>query len=181
MAGYPIAAAELAMLPSFCHAMSPGNYEPNARELAAQGAVNAPDLGLPHMQHFCHGLKSENRAARAIGDPKVRGFELHNAVGEFQYVIEATPLDEHTRPYVAEATFRLGKAYQGLGKNDSALAELTKAIELKNDLVPAYVSLVDLLRSMGNAKEAKRVLEKGLEVAPQSKALKRRQKELNAK
>ena len=70
---------EFSLLPPFCKFLNVGS------------GVAAPQ-GMPHAQHFCHGLKYVLRANSSLGNNYEERTALERAAGEFAYVIN------HTKP-----------------------------------------------------------------------------------
>jgi tetratricopeptide (TPR) repeat protein len=176
-AGYAITASEIVMLPSSCRQLSEGNFAADAKRYR----INAPPPAwMQHFQHYCHGLKSNIRAARATNQ-RDRIFELKAAVTEFQYVlIHTQPIPKYF-PYLAMVRVDLGRTYVKLDNLSEAITQFMKASILKADYNTAYLDLIDTYLKLGNRDEALKVAREGLAHIPNSKALQRHYRELGGK
>lgn len=172
-------AREVAMLPRYCHYTQgfrdrvPGGNNPDEikRWYSVMGEIfNA-------MHHYCGGLMKTNRAILLARTQQARTFYLSESIGEFNYVIERAPSDFVLMPEIltkkGENLIRLGRAALGI-------REFERAIEVKPDYWPPYAQLSDYYRDAGDIKKARELLEKGLSLAPDTKALKLRLTELDA-
>jgi hypothetical protein len=82
---YGLTDAELAVLPSYCHAKLRGDAETKKLWNQRMGMEN-----FVHLHHFCHGLKFMNRAKFTF-DKRQRNYNLQQAIGEFGYVLKRWP------------------------------------------------------------------------------------------
>jgi tetratricopeptide (TPR) repeat protein len=175
----PYDSRELALLPRYCYhtqifrQIAPGGN--NKQEIDAWYAA----LGdtYHHLHHYCWGMMKTNRAVLLARDRRVREFFLHDALGEYEYVIQRAPSDFVLLPEIltkrAENLLLLGKAPLGI-------LDLERAIELKPDYWPAHAKLADHYKSTGEVQKARAQLEAGLKAAPGTSALTRRLAELGA-
>lgn len=175
-ADYLISLEEIKLLPSFCRGLSSKNFEPDARRYAT-GVI---PKGMPHSQHFCHGLKYVVRANMNPGDKK----NLRTAAGEFEYVLRRKNVfnkDGGYNGYVALVSTESARVFRRLGNTDEAVSAFQQAIKYNPKLPQAYAGLSDLYRDLGMNKESREVLEQGLSRAPKSKSLQRRLSKLPPK
>lgn len=128
-----------------------------------------------HMHHYCWGLTHTNWALYASNSKQERDRELRQSVTEFDYVLRNVAPDFALLPEVltvrGENQLRLENGPQGLN-------DLHRAIELKPDHWPPYAALSDYYKALGELDLAREWVEKGLSVAPGTRALERRLSEL---
>lgn len=167
---YEISASEIRLLPPYCKQLAP-----DARKYMIRG----PQPGLPHLHHFCHGLKFVIRTNRSLSDPKQEQFNIQKALAEFTYVTERIATSKGNPAYFAMARLERAKVLKRMGENGEAIKEFRKAIELKQNYIAAYRGISDIYRAIGDIKQAREVVEQGLKHAPNSKSLKRRLQELD--
>lgn len=168
---------EVAMLPKFCpHTILfsekvPGGNNPD--EIARWKSV----LGdtFRHLHHYCWGLMKTNRAMLLARNTQTRQFYLGDSINEFNYVIERAPEDFVLLP---EILSRKGQNLIRLGKVPLGMLELERAAQLKPDYWVPYAYMSDYYKESGDLRKAREQLEKGLQAAPDSTALKRRLEEL---
>jgi len=182
--GYPeqveaMDSREVAMLPRYCPYTQvfrdrvPGGN--NAAEIHRWSNTIGPVFYAMH--HYCVGLMKTNRALLIARTPQYKKFYLESSLEEFDYVIRHATSDFVLLP---EILTKKGENLIRLGRASSAVLELLRAIELKPDYWPPYAVLSDHYKSTGNVDKAREVLEKGLSLSPDVKALKTRLAELRA-
>lgn len=175
-ADYSISLEEIKLMPSFCRGLSLKNFEPDARRYA----TGSLPKGMPHSQHFCHGLKFVVRANKKLGDKK----NLRNAAGEFEYVLSRKNVFNKNggyNGYVALVSTESARVFKRLGNTAEAISTFQQAIKYNPKLPQAYAGLSDLYRDLGMDKESREILEKGLSRVPKSKSLQRRLSKLPPK
>ncbi|MGC2518208.1 MAG: tetratricopeptide repeat protein [Burkholderiales bacterium] len=129
-----------------------------------------------HMHHYCYGLMATNRAAFLSPTREDRVHNLGVSITEFDYVIERAPPDFGLLP---EIFTRKGENLIQLERVGQGMAELQRAIDMKPDYWPAYGAISDYYKDAGQFAKAREWLEKGLAVAPDARALKRRLADLD--
>lgn len=170
---------EVAMLPRYCihthtfRGRVPGGNNPV--EIERWYSVMGRTFNTMH--HYCWGLMKTNRAILLARTRQYRMFYLQDSIGEFDYVINSAPKDFVLLP---EILTKKGENLIRLGRAPLGIQELTRAIELKPDYWPPYAVMSDHYKATGDIKKAREVLEKGLSVTPDVKALKMRLAELDA-
>lgn len=176
-ADYAINASEIVMLPSFCRHLTSGNFAPDAKSYHITGPAS---VDWPHLQHYCHGLKSIVRAERStnIQDKK---FDLRQAVGEFKYVLTHTKSSPEYYLYLAMARLHLGRTYVYMQKISDAITEFTEASRLQPGYALAYFELINVYIKNGTRDEALKVARQGLTRIPDSKVLQKYYRELGGK
>lgn len=165
LAEYAITGREMMGMPDICKKLTPGNYELSARRMMTGNAGQLKSMGLAHVQHYCHGLKSVMR----------RSYET--AIKEFTYVQKHS---NKRNPLLPSTSYELGKIYLKTGNDGNAITEFQNAIKLKQNYIPAYWALGEYYRKKGDAEKANSFYREGLKYSPESKALKRGLKKLNA-
>ena len=110
-----------------------------------------------HMHHYCDGIHLMNS-----------GKYLY-AVKEFDYVLDRMPQKHKTRP---EILMRKGWAQYLAGEKAKAARNFYGAVTLNPKLVSGYIALANIYIDLGDKKEAKEILIKGLKQNPKSKTLK---------
>lgn len=129
-----------------------------------------------HMHHYCYGLMDVNRAAFLSTDTRDRLFNLSNSVLEFDYVIERSNLDF---PLLPEILTKKGESLLKLSRPGEAMIEFERAVKIKPNYEPAYISASDYYKETRQFAKAREWLEKGISAAPNGATLKRRLTDLN--
>lgn len=134
--------------------------------------------GYKHTHHYCSGINLTIRSYRALGDMKeVRGY-LEHALKEFDYVLFHSPRDFILAP---EILMQRGRAFMRLKEMKRASRDFQTAIELNPQYMPPYAELIDLLIQGGDKKAAKELYEKGIQIKPDSPAMKQFEKTFSSK
>lgn len=129
------------------------------------------------MHHYCYGLMSINRATLLARDQQTRRFYLHNAVIEFDYVLQRAPQDFVLLP---EILTKKGQTLILSGRAPLGLEQLERAAELKPDYWPPFAYMSDYYKEAGDLKKARELLDAGLSFSPEAKGLQNRVTELDA-
>jgi len=164
---------EMQSLPAYCKYTQlfrdhiPGGNSP--AEIERWTTIMGPTF--IHMHHYCYGLMASNRAAFLSPTREDRMHNLGVSINEFDYVIERAPQDFGLLP---EILARKGENLIQLDRVGKGMAELQRAIDMKADYWPAYAAISDYYKEVGQLAKAREWLEKGLSVAPDSHALRRR-------
>lgn len=176
--GTPFSQEEYQALPRYCWASNAINNRLTEPLLSAQERRQWYDYmgkDFMHIHHWCWGLMEVRRGNQAR-DPRIRASNYRAAIRDFDYVIGNCSSSFRLKP---EFHLRKALTLRLMGDDGRAAAEFSRAIELKADYTPAYSGLVDLHLDLGNAKEARRILEVGLQEAPDSQLLARKKAELD--
>jgi tetratricopeptide (TPR) repeat protein len=173
---------DLALLPSYCqYTQFFRDSVPGGRNPAEIERWNTRTKGMfQHLHHYCWGLIALNQATFFARSPQEREHRLRVSINEFDYVLRRAE-EEHPNfellPEIltkkADSLIRLGKSAEGAGA-------LQRAISLKPDYWPAYASLSDHYKALGDIPKARATLESGLSAAPNATPLKERLAELEA-
>jgi tetratricopeptide (TPR) repeat protein len=170
---------EVAMLPKYCIYTQafrdnvPGGNDPAEirRWYATMGDI------FHAMHHYCWGLMYLNRATILARSAEVRAFNLSNAILEFDYVLRQAPENFALLP---EILTKKGEVMLRQGRAPLAITQFERAIELRPDYWPPYAQMADHFASVGELDKARATLRRGLAQAPESNALQRRLRELDA-
>ena len=161
---------EVAQLPKYCFSRMMRNSNEDWKYWTA---VMGPMY--EHIHHYCRGMVLTNRAKNPQLSKIKREAELQYSIGEFDYVIRLAPRTFVLLPEIlSKKAENLFKINQPAPATSAALV----AIEVKPDYWPAYAAMSDGYKRMGDVKNARQWLEKGLAAAPDSKALSKRLSEL---
>jgi tetratricopeptide (TPR) repeat protein len=167
------------MLPVFCkytqdfRARVPGGN--NREEIERWTSSMGPTFN--HMHHYCWGLMASNRAAFFSNTREDRTRNLRDSLGEFEYVIQRAPPDFTMLP---EILTKRGESLIQLDRGGEGMLDLQRAIKIKASYWQAYAAMSDYYKQTGEFAKAREWLEKGLSVAPNTKALRQRLTELTA-
>ena len=152
-------------LPSYCaYRLTPAGKENKSNRYPALRSV------WIHIHHYCAGIYAENQAKMSLDDRKKRQY-LEQVIYQMNYV------GKHCTPQCIlypELHTRLGWALKEMGKLVEATEQFHMAIKAKPDYAKAYAQLADLYADNHRVEDARRVLQKGLKVIPNSRSLKRR-------
>jgi len=129
-----------------------------------------------HMHHYCYGLMASNRAAFLSRTREDRMYQLNNSIEDFDYVIQRAPPDFALLP---EILTKKGESLIRLDRAEEGMLEFQRAINIKTDYWPAYAAMSDYYKEASQLAKAREWLEKGLSVAPKTKALIQRLAELD--
>lgn len=158
------------------HALLP--FQPSAEELRALPGFcrgHKPPIKMYYSSHYCNGLKSLNRAYRPSISVKDRNYYLSDAAQKFKEVIEHTEdLNEygHYDTYLGLVYRYQADVYRRMGEYGKTIKGYLTAIHYNPKGIRAYLELSNLYKRRGLKKDAKEVLEQGLEAVPDSKVLK---------
>jgi tetratricopeptide (TPR) repeat protein len=178
---------EVAMLPEYCkytnlfrQHVPGGNDEERInyyRNLMGPTASGKPPYLFETMHHYCWALMKTNRGTRLARTKQAKIGYLNTSLSDFDYVIRNAP---RGFPLLPEILTRKGENLIRLGKPSEALRDLEKAIELKPDYWPPYLAISGYYSSAGDLNAARRILERGLTVAPDAKPLQAKLDELRS-
>lgn len=129
------------------------------------------------MQHYCFALMKTNRAMLLARDTRTKRFYLEDSIAEFDFVITKASDDFILLP---EMLTKKAENLIRLDRGPVAVFELERAIAVKPDYWPPYAVLSDHALEQGDRQAARQWLERGLAAAPNTPALQRRLKELDA-
>jgi tetratricopeptide (TPR) repeat protein len=169
---------EVGMLPRYCI------HTQNFRERVEGG--NNPEqikywrsvMGerFEAMHHYCWALMKTYRGNFLARTSTQRYGYLRDAISDYEYVIRGSPRDFFLLP---EILTKNGDNYVRLGEAAQGIRNYQLAIEIKPDYWPPYAAISDYFKKLGDIKKARDVLEKGLSMSPDVKALTTRLKELD--
>jgi tetratricopeptide (TPR) repeat protein len=170
---------EIYLLPRYCvYTLTFRRKLPRA-DTASEVERLTKELGptFGHLHHYCWGLMKTNRANLLARTEQDRLYYLRDSLGEFDYVIDRSPLDFRLLPEIltkkGDTLIRLDRAGEGM-------LEFQRAIKIKPDYWQAYAAMSDHYKETGQIAKAREWLEKGLSAAPNAKTLKERLAELDA-
>lgn len=171
-AGFAPDAQELQTLPPYC---TP-RINVNDPVGWAQGIAQFGE-GWDHMHHYCYALNFINRYYRSR-DTATKKDALKQAISNIDYM-----LDHTSEGYFMRGQWMLdkGKVMMLAGNKPQGIAMIQTALDLNPGLEAGYRLISDTFVELGNKKEALQWASTGLRHAPDSKALKRRYKELGGK
>lgn len=131
-----------------------------------------------HMHHYCDGLRFIDRAYAAMGNKQDMGYYLAESIGNFNYVLKATPED-----YAMRGEVHVGKAraLKLAGRQGEAAAEYIKALRYNPNSSAIYLALADFYQGTGDKPKALEMVTEGLRRNLNSKGLKLRYTELGGK
>jgi len=141
----------------------------NPEEIGRWTALIGPTF--IHMHHYCLGLMNVYRAGILAKTRQDRDHNLNNSIMEFNYVMRNAPPDFSMLP---ELLTRKGESLILLNRGAEGVVDLQDAIERSPDYWPPYAALSDYYRDLGQLAKARDWAQKGLSVAPNSRALNRR-------
>ena len=170
---------ELALMPAFCQDVQTVNgWEQGVRESPrAPTWVSKMGRSFWDMHHYCWARVAVHRSLAGGLNQNQRDHLVESAIDDMQYVIRRAPPEMALLP---EIYYFMGDYFRMLRRYGEAAESFKKSRELKADYWPAYTGLADLLLISGQRKEARAVLEQGLEVMPDEAALKSRLDRLSA-
>lgn len=134
--------------------------------------------GFNHYHHFCWGQTTVNRYYSSFGTPPTeRNSLLKYAIEDYNYSIERSPPDFSLLPEILVAR---AKAYVLLKETVKAIPDLQRAIKLNPKYEKAYADLAEIYAKDGQPEIAKKIIQTGLQLSPNSPILTRRAARLNA-
>lgn len=152
-------------------------YKPSAQELKALPAYcqgrKAP-MATHYLFQHCAGIKQLNRGRLPLISSEERRYYLGDAVNRFKEAIAKTKERNSMRKYdmYLGMTYRYqADAYRRKKEIVNAIKAYNQAIKYYPKGVRAYIDLSRLLAKRGSTADARKVLQDGLEVLPDSKAL----------
>ncbi len=168
----------LALLPGWCkYAQDFRDRVPGGNNPAEYQRLMTITKGMfQHMHHHCYGLIAQNTAMLRVRDPQKRAALLKTSVNEFDYVLRNTPPDFIMLP---EVLTKRAESLIALTRGAEAQSDLQRALQLKPDYWPAWLTLADYYyEKVGDAAKAAYTLEQGIVAAPNAPALQDRLAEL---
>lgn len=119
------------------------------------------------MHHYCWALVHQQRANRVGASQQEREHLHRTAINDFYYVINnAKEVGQPDFVLMPELYYRAGDAYLQIDDLANAIVEFEKAKAAKADYWPPYVGHAQALERINKRKEAREVLERGLELMP---------------
>jgi len=171
--------AVAASLPPYCKGEVTGSI--SEEEIARWNVILGGGGMMAHIHHYCRGLAHTHHALFSAKNAQERIYALGYSINEFNYMLNNAGDTTHFK-LLPEVLTKKGENLIRLKQFTEAMPVLLRAMEVKPDYWPPYAILSDYFRDMGDVPRAREWLDKGLAVAPESKALRSRQAELaNAK
>jgi tetratricopeptide (TPR) repeat protein len=170
-----ITRGELAVIPEFCNDAQ--TFDSGQGFTWQQGFKESPRsaywvslMGKPFwgIHHHCWAMIYLHRAKAAGLTPQARNYLHRTAISDFMYVVNLSTQD---MPLLPEIYYRIGESYDFLNEFGSAIEAYKKSRELKYDYWPPYVGHAKVLEKAGLTGQAKKVLEDGLRLMPNERAL----------
>lgn len=149
-----------------------------AQELARWGDLMGQGWGSFH--HYCWALGWKARYDRAIteqtGDQQQIRHTLHRTIAELDYVLGSMSSSNKQKqfPLLTELYMLRGTANRGLERTQASVQDFINAIGTRKDFTAAYIALSDALVALNDYRQAKEVLEVGIQYATDSESLRRR-------
>lgn len=156
-------------LPQYCKDLTKGNNSPEWRKWRRTFG----DAFLS-MNHYCKGVFAEQQA-KSMMDKRKRGNWLGIVVSQMKYVSGSCNKKCVLYP---ELHTRWGWALGEQGLTAGAIQHYTLAFNAKPNYAPAYARLSELYIDINQPDNARKTLESGLKVSPNSSMLKRRLEKL---
>ncbi|CAH1202348.1 Tetratricopeptide repeat-containing protein [Candidatus Nitrotoga sp. BS] len=169
---YKATAAEISILPRICQAKL--NFNP-ATDRQYPGKVG-PDW--QHFHHYCYALVFFNRYKGSFSNKSDQQFYFQSAIGEFEYIFEHSSPTFWMRP---EMHVQKGKLFAAVKRNFEAESEFQQALQINPNYVQAYVALSYFYKNTGQKSKYITALEQALQLAPNSKSMQRRYKQVTGK
>ncbi|MGB5337773.1 MAG: tetratricopeptide repeat protein, partial [Gammaproteobacteria bacterium] len=153
------------ILPQYCKDRAAGRHEKWRRTFGD---------AFIHMHHYCSGVFAEQQA-KSILNKREQAYWLGRVAHQMKYVSGSVDTRHVLYP---ELHTRWGWALSEQGQTAEAIKHYQLAIQAKRNYTLAYARLSDLYLEANKPDEARKVLESGLKVSPNSRSLKRRLKKL---
>lgn len=165
-----ISAGEMALIPAYCPDTMGFGYGDAYYNTSPRAPywVSRMGQGFWAIHHYCWALINLNRALRMSSATAERVGTLKKVLGDYLYVIEHTKADFVLLP---EVFTRLGDVQLLLNDVGSANDAYAKARALKPDYWPAYAQWAEFLVKKGLRADALKVIETGLQHAPDARPL----------
>ena len=169
---YPKTESDFRKLPKYCLARMKG------------GDANYWNKKLPgiyeHIHHFCAAIHSYQHASNMFpsnkNDRQTQKHFFERVLGNISY-LESHVANKNHRIF-SEMYYLKAKAMVELKQTSSAIVYFEKAISVNKKYTKSYVALARLYVKLGQKKKAGEIVDRGLEVKPESKSLGRLKKEL---
>lgn len=167
---------DVAILPRYCKStqLFREKFKTDPAEVDHWYKVLGP--GFHALHHYCWAQMQIHRALVLAKTEQVRNFYLSNAAGNIDYVIKYSPPDFVLLP---ELLTKKGDCLLRINQTSAGVDALQQAIRRKPDYWPPYVVMADYFKKVGDTKDARQWIQKGLQAAPNTPALLRRQRELD--
>lgn len=130
-----------------------------------------------HIHHYIWGLDEMNQAFSNYTNIQNRNYFFTSAINNFDYVIQRSTPNFILLP---DILFNKGITLSHMNKYVEACMAFKRAINIRNNYIPAYVALSDLLSMNGLKKEAKQIILQGLKFNKSSEILQKKLIELDA-
>jgi hypothetical protein len=175
--------SELRLLPPYCpdtqiistqygRKQSPSEHDAHTKQF-----VDIYGNDFWHLHHYCFGLTQILRADKSLTSTE-RQKKIQGSIHEYDYVIRHVSSNSVILP---ELHMKKGSSLLRLNRGPEAVIELQKAISMDPALVRAYTELCDYYKESGKKDLALKILEDGLTITPDDKAMLRRYAALGGK
>ncbi len=160
-------AQDVAAMPSYCQARCsvPKDHPLNINWKRKMGQKN-----WIHLHHYCFAIGFTNRLTKTH-DKRQRQFLMERIRANFGYVLQRWPKKFRLLP---EAHLRFARAQESGGDMVGAAKNYQAAINAQPRRAAGYAAFSDFLRRSGDANGANEILQQGLRINPNSKALRAR-------
>ncbi len=156
---FEISASEMKLLPKFCKT----------------GIKGVPQQERIWMNHLCPGLNALNHAKLNFSNKRSKKYALEDAERHFTYTLGHIK----NKRYRSFTFLKRGEVYSARGDRVAALADYNQALTLAPKNIAVHLSLIDTYIKLGDIDAARRIINQGLKIKPNSKSLLRRQKKVN--
>jgi tetratricopeptide (TPR) repeat protein len=120
------------------------------------------------MHHYCWALIHLRRAQAPGIEPRTRKYLREVAISDLHYVVrEANKLRQPSSfVMLPELYYRIGDTHALLGNTAEAMVAFEQSRAVKPDYWPPYLGQAQMFEKAGMRKEARRLLEQGLQIMP---------------
>ncbi len=169
---FPKTEAEIAVLPIYCQV----RFNSDQKSAEYRQWMNRLKGGFNHIHHYCaaqHVVNTVNKYG--YSRPDMSNTFLNRAIKECEY------MEEQAQPgflLMPEIKVFKGDVYRRLDRDAEAVKAYNEAIRLNKRYTKSYTHLSDLYKDIGDLKQAREILEQGLQMNPKSKSIRRRLEKL---
>ena len=156
---FEISDSEMKMLPKFCKT----------------GIKGVPRQERIWMNHLCPGLNALNHAKLNFSNKRSKKYALEDAERHFTYTLDHVK----NKKYRSFTFLKRGEVYSANGDRVAALADYNQALTLAPKNIAVHLALIDTYIKLGDIDTARRIVNQGLKIKPNSKSLLRRKKKVN--
>jgi hypothetical protein len=154
--------AELPSLPTYCQA----KWDKTQFKDHASWAQSMGEPTWRSLHHYCYALNWINRYNRCRGNDC--GYLHHLALNDFGYVLKNPSTESWITP---EMYVNRGMAFKMVHRNNEALKDFYRAIQLNPKYSKAYHEIATYFTGLKQNEKALEIVKKGLAQSPQDKSL----------